>query len=221
MQATQSGTNASTLTVNANSYGRASVYFQLPNVSDTQCQITCVPGNYSVSGTYFTESSDNGTGTYPSPNFNPQPVPVQSYPALDVTGGVASGTICAIALNDDNTGAFATGCGGDFTMSQTFNLGSNSSGTANSWQQNIELGTPPGSSYSWSFWIGTLAPNGTVYGVWNVNAHVNNYGLECQNSHLTVADDGEYNGTVLPTSNGDKSRPGKETHRNNDSCGPR
>ena len=115
LQAIQSGPSGSSLTVNANSYGRVIVYFKLPSSQGTTCQITCAPacGNYLISGT-FTEQSDGGTGTYPSPvlpsgtSNNLPDVPVQSYAAIDVSGGVTSGNnVSMIALDDSNNMSFA------------------------------------------------------------------------------------------------------------------
>ena len=111
LQATQSGTNASALTVNANSYGRAIVYFQFPQITGTNTSvITCVPvpNIYSVSGT-FTESTDNGTGSYPPsnpPSGNAAPIPVQNYAALDVRGSSATGDVSSVALDDSNNVGF-------------------------------------------------------------------------------------------------------------------
>ena len=112
LQATSDGINASALTLKTNALGYAIVYFQLPNTTNTQCLVTCAPGSgsYSTSGT-FTENSDDGSGSYPTPTLPPNTVrvtpPVVSYPAIDVSGGSAPGNIASITLDDNNNGAFA------------------------------------------------------------------------------------------------------------------
>jgi len=162
LQATQSGTSGSTLTVNANLFGRAIVYFSFASTSATnsQCQIACAPVNYAVSGT-FTENTDDGTGTFPStnpPQANPQPIPVQNYAAIDISGSNTEiGNVNMIALDDSNNVAF-----GYSDSDQNYHVYTWQNGTLSGEQVTNTPATIDGSQYRLGFAF--LTSTGEVFG---------------------------------------------------------
>jgi hypothetical protein len=68
LQASSSGTAASTITVNADGDGMAKVYFKLPNTQNATCQVTATAGTgNNAAQVAFIESSDDGSGSFASP----------------------------------------------------------------------------------------------------------------------------------------------------------
>jgi hypothetical protein len=68
VQKSDSGTAATTLTINADGSGQAKVFFKLPNAPGNSSQITATTGTGSAMvQKVFSESSDDGTHTYTDP----------------------------------------------------------------------------------------------------------------------------------------------------------
>ena len=71
LQGSSSGTASSSLTVCTDGSGQATAFFQLPDINNAECQITCTGGTGNhVAQVTFTENSDDGSGSYASP-FDP------------------------------------------------------------------------------------------------------------------------------------------------------
>ena len=68
VQVSSVGALATSVTARTGSSGQARVFFQLPNTTSTTSQITCSATSGSQStNVIFSESSDNGSGSYSSP----------------------------------------------------------------------------------------------------------------------------------------------------------
>ena len=186
LQATSNGTNAGTLTVYANAYGRAIAYFELPNTLSTQCQITCTPasGGY-AGGVIFVESSDDGSGTFHpptlpptepggdggSPGNSPPQIPMLSYAAIDISGNHTEGQdVQMMVLDDLNKAAFAytsgTNCvaytwaNGSAAYSQSLTLNS---------ETYYNIGTALNCDRTISYTPSYLTSNGIIYGTQTID----------------------------------------------------
>jgi hypothetical protein len=87
VQASSTSSTVGTLTTLTDCNGQAQTFFQLPATLSGTSQITATPGSGSYSAEVtFSEFSDNGTGTYPSP-FAPSngAVVVNSDGSLDIS----------------------------------------------------------------------------------------------------------------------------------------